>query len=116
MNMATERKDNSDAWAKMKTMEEDDKKSVKSAANSGNVAEFKSILINIKFPTDLIVDMDEFMLSCKHLTTQNGKTQTKQIKKYAISQHSILFCILLFLFLNCFVFFCLTHICCCYLI
>ena len=44
MNMATERKDNSDAWAEMETRSALQRESVRSAAASGNVTEFQLIL------------------------------------------------------------------------
>ena len=72
MNMEIQKKDNSDAFAKMKTVTVTHQKIVKAAAANGNATEFQIVLKTIKFPMNLIVNMDEFKVACKYLVIENG--------------------------------------------
>ena len=70
--MESKSNDNSAALAKMKRMPAFDRIMVKNAANRGNLKKFKLVLSAIKFPIDVVVDMNDFMFTCEFLATDDG--------------------------------------------
>ena len=70
--MESKRNDNSDALAKMKTMTAFDQELTKNAAKGGKVEKFEIVLRDIKFPIDVIVDMNKFMVTCQYLPIEDG--------------------------------------------